>query len=219
MKNVAFIPARGGSKGIKEKNIMPVFNKPLIYWTAKACENAGCIEKIYISTDSEKIKQTVNDFGFSKIEVISRSPETATDTATSESALIEFCKNYIFDNVIFLQATSPLTDSKDIDSAFDKFLSQNADSMLSVVKNYQFLWDTKGAPLNYNPQNRPRRQDWDGYYIENGAFYLSKRENILKSNCRISGKISYYEMPSNTLFEIDEPADKEIIEKLLSTKI
>lgn len=215
MNTVAFIPARGSSKSIKEKNIMPIAGKPLIYWTILACVESKSIEKIYVSTDSEKIKQTVEGFGFDKVEVISRSPETATDTATSESALIEFCQNYEFDKVVFLQATSPLTKAKDIDGALEKLKNEGADSLISAVHNFQFLWDTKGNPINYNPENRPRRQDWDGYYIENGAFYISTRKNILDSKCRISGKISYWEMSSKTIFEVDEPSDWQIIEKFI----
>ena len=215
MKTVAFIPARGGSKSIKDKNIMPLGGKPLIYWTVLACVNCESIEKVFVSTDSDKIKSTVEEFGFEKVEVISRNPQTAIDSATSESVLIEFCENYKFDKVVFLQATSPLTKTEDIDGAIKKLDEENSDSLISAVRNYQFLWDTKGTPLNYNPTNRPRRQDWEGYYVENGAFYISKRENILNSQCRISGKISFWEMNSKTIFEIDEPKDWEIIEKFL----
>lgn len=215
MKTVAFIPARGGSKSIKDKNIMPLNGKPLIYWTVLACVNAKSIEKVFVSTDSDKIKQTVESFGLDKVEVISRSAQTATDTATSESALVEFCKNYEFDTVVFLQATSPLTRSNDIDGAIAKLENERADSLISAVRNYQFLWDINGTPLNYDPLNRPRRQDWNGYYIENGAFYISSRKNILKSNCRVSGKISFWEMNSKTIFEVDEPQDWQIIEKFL----
>ena len=216
MKTVAFIPARGGSKSIKEKNIMPLGGKPLIYWSVFACVNSSNIDKVFVSTDSEKIKNAVESFGFEKVEVISRSSETAIDTATSESALIEFCQNYEFDKVVFLQATSPLTKAADIDGGLLKLMSEGADSLISVVHNFQFLWDIKGNPVNYNPQKRPRRQDWDGYYIENGAFYISSRKNILESQCRISGKISYWEMSSKTIFEVDEPNDWKIIERLLT---
>jgi len=215
VKSVAFIPVRGGSKSIKNKNIMPLGGKPLIYWTVLAAVEAVLVEKVYVSTDSDEIKNVVEGFGFDKVEVISRSAHTASDTATSESALIEFSKNYQFEKVIFLQATSPLTKSTDIDNALLQMEKENADSLLSVVRRYQFLWDTNGVPMNYDPQDRPRRQDWDGYFIENGAFYISSREDILNSKCRISGKISCYEMDQKTLYEVDEPSDWEVIEEFL----
>lgn len=215
MKTVAFIPVRGGSKSIKNKNIMPISGKPLVYWTIKAAVDSLLVERVYVSTDSEEIKKVVEAFDFEKVEVISRSPKTASDTASSESALLEFCENYHFEKVIFLQATSPLTTSKDIDGAIKKLYNENADSLISAVRRYQFLWDVSGQPMNYDPQKRPRRQDWSGYYIENGAFYISSRENILNSQCRISGKVTFFEMDQKTLFEVDEPDDWNIIEKFL----
>lgn len=211
----AFIPARGGSKNIKNKNIIPLAGKPLIYWTILACTGVKSIEKIFVSTDSDKIKKTVEAFGFKNVEVITRTPETATDTATSESVLLEFCKNHNFDKVIFLQVTSPFTVSKDLEGALKKLKKEGADSLISAVRNYQFLWEENGKPINYNPQKRPRRQDWNGYMIENGAFYISSRKAILKSKCRISGKIAFWEMDSKSFFEIDAPEDLKIIEKLI----
>lgn len=215
---VAFIPVRGGSKSIKNKNIMPLAGKPLVYWATLAAVEAKHIDKVFVSTDSDEIKNTVEAFGFDKVEVVSRSPETATDTASSESALLEFCENHQFEKVVFLQATSPLTTANDINNALLKMENEGSASLLSVVRSHQFLWGVNGEPLNYNPQKRPRRQDWDGYFVENGAFYISGRKNILDSKCRISGKISFFEMGPKTLYEVDEPADWEIIEKFLNGK-
>ena len=213
MYNVAFIPVRQGSKSIINKNIRDLNSKPLIYWTVMAAQVSN-LDKVFVSTDGDTIKNTVEQFGFSKVEVIKRSPETVTDTATSESALLEFCRNYEFDNVVFLQATSPLTTAIDINGALDKYLNSDKKSLISAVKRFQFIWGTNGNPLNYNPQTRPRRQDWNGYYIENGAFYISSREEILKSNCRIIPPVDFWEMPEKTLFEVDEPEDIAIIENL-----
>ncbi len=215
MYNVAFIPVRKGSKSIINKNISPVNNKPLIYWTTLAAQVSN-LDKVYVSTDGEDIKKTVEEFGFNKVEVIPRSEYSSSDTATSETALIEFCENYKFDNVVFLQATSPLTTAVDINKALEKYLNSDKKSLISAVKRSQFIWGVNGEPLNYNPQNRPRRQDWDGYYIENGAFYISSRENILKSQCRITPPVDFWEMNDKTLFEIDNPQDIELIEKLFN---
>ena len=215
MYNVAFIPVRKGSKSIINKNISPVNNKPLIYWTTLAAQVSN-LDKVYVSTDGKDIKKTVEEFGFNKVEVIPRSEYSSSDTATSETALIEFCENYKFDNVVFLQATSPLTTAVDINKALEKYLNSDKKSLISAVKRSQFIWGVNGEPLNYNPQNRPRRQDWDGYYIENGAFYISSRENILKSQCRITPPVDFWEMNDKTLFEIDNPQDIELIEKLFN---
>ena len=96
----------------------------------------------------------------------------------------------------------------------EKYLKSDKKSLISAIKRFQFIWDMEGNPINYNPQNRPRRQDWDGYYIENGAFYISSRKNILKSNCRITPPVEYWEMSEKTIFEVDEPEDIAIIENL-----
>lgn len=213
MYNVAFIPVRAGSKSIKNKNIILINNKPLIYWTVKAAQDS-IIDKVYVSTDSNEIKNIVENFNFSKVEVISRSIESSSDKATSESVLIEFCNNYKFDNVVFLQATSPLTTPKDIDGALEKYLNSDKKSLISAIKRFQFVWNTDGTPNNYSPENRPRRQDWEGYYIENGAFYISSKDEILKSRCRITYPVDFWEMEDRTIFELDEPKDICLIQKL-----
>lgn len=217
MYNVAFIPVRAGSKSIKNKNITLVNNKPLIYWTVSVA-NASNLDKVFVSTDSDEIKSVVESFGLEKVEVIGRSKESSSDNATSESALIEFAQNYEFDNVVFMQATSPLTQTSDINGALKKFLNSDKKSLISTIKRHQFLWDTKGTPMNYDPNKRPRRQEWDGYYIENGAFYISSRKEIMKTGCRITTPVEYWEMSEQNIFEIDEPKDIEIIEKLFPLK-
>lgn len=217
MYNVAFIPVRAGSKSIKNKNITLVNNKPLVYWTVSAANNSN-LDKVFVSTDSIEIKTLVESFGFSKVEVIERSEESSSDKATSESALIEFANKYEFDNVVFLQATSPLTQTYDINGALEKFLNTDKKSLISAIKRHQFLWDTKGTPMNYDPNNRPRRQEWDGYYIENGAFYISSRKEILKTGCRITTPVDFWEMSVQNIFEIDEPTDIDIVEKLFPSK-
>lgn len=217
MYNVAFIPVRAGSKSIKNKNITLVNNKPLVYWTVSVANNSN-LDKVFVSTDSIEIKTIVESFGFNKVEVIERSEESSSDKATSESALIEFTNKYEFDNVVFLQATSPLTQTSDINGALEKFLNSDKKSLISAIKRHQFLWDTKGTPINYDPNNRPRRQEWNGYYIENGAFYISSRNEILKTGCRITPPVEFWEMSVQNIFEIDEPADIDIVEKLFPSK-
>lgn len=214
-KTIAFIPARGGSKSIPLKNIKEIGGKPLIWWTVEAAANCDFIEKVFVSTDSEEIKKCVNNFNNPKVEVIERSSETATDKATSESVLLEFCQKVDFDKVFFIQATSPLTKAEDFEKAWEKFTGENLDSLISVVRKKQFVWNEDGTPHNYDPLNRPCRQDWDGYLVENGAFYISSKSAILSSKCRVSGKIGFYEMGEKSIFEIDELSDWIILENLL----
>lgn len=220
--NVAFIPVRGGSKSIPLKNIKLLNNKPLIYWVTKACQNCDFIDKIYISTDSKEIREVAENLNFDKVVVIGRSAETATDTATTESAMIEFANNYDFSNIVLVQATSPMVTSEDLTGGFELYNQKDTDSVLSVVRQKRFNWtvNNKGFAVasNYDIYNRPRRQNFEGYLAENGAFYITSRELLLSSYSRISGNVRAYEMPEDTYFEVDEVYDWNIIEMLLSKR-
>ena len=224
--NVAFIPVRGGSKSIPLKNIKPISGRPLVYWTVKAACGCKYIDKVFVATDSDKIKETVEGFKegseaefFKKAEVIGRSAESASDTASTEFAMLEFADKMEFDNIVLVQATSPLLVSSDLDRGFEAFGEENVDSVLSVVRQKRFHWgnDENGFahPTNYDVFHRPRRQEFDGYLVENGAFYISSKEDLLKSKNRVSGNIKAVEMNEDTLFEIDEPSDWVIIEALM----
>ena len=224
--NVAFIPVRGGSKSIPLKNIKPISGKPLVYWTVRAACGCKYIDRVYVATDSDKIKETVESFKtgveadlFSKVEVIGRSKESASDTASTEFAMLEFANNYDFDNIVLVQATSPLLQVSDIDRGFEVFNEDGVDSVLSVVRQKRFNWgnDEKGFthPTNYDVFHRPRRQEFDGYLVENGAFYISSKDDLIKSQNRVSGNIKAVEMSEDTFFEIDEPGDWVIVEALM----
>ena len=224
--NVAFIPVRGGSKSIPLKNIRPICGKPLVYWTVKAACGCDSIDRVYVATDSDRIRETVEDFKhgreaalFSKVVVIGRSAESASDTASTESAMLEFAEQYTFDNIVLIQATSPLLTSSDLDRGFGVFGEEGTDSVLSVVLQKRFHWsnDEKGFahPTNYDVFHRPRRQEFPGYYVENGAFYITSREDLLRTRNRVSGNIRAVEMNEDTFFEIDEPGDWVIIEALM----
>ena len=217
--NVAFIPVRGGSKSIPLKNIKIIAGKPLVYWTVKAAVECPYIDLVYVATDSEQIKNTVSYFNFDKIKIIGRSEESAMDKASTEIAMLEFANNYQFDNICLIQATSPLLTADDLIKGFDEF--KNADSVLSVVRQKRFIWEQNedsATSINYDYNNRPRRQEFDGFLVENGAFYITSRASLLKTKCRISGKIKTVEMPEETYFEIDEPSDWIIIEHLLKLR-
>jgi N-acylneuraminate cytidylyltransferase len=224
--NVVFIPVRGGSKSIPQKNIKPICGKPLVYWTVKAACLCKYIDVVYIATDSEKIKTTVEFYKagkeagtFAKAQVIGRSTASASDTATSEFAMLEFADNYEFDSIVLVQATSPMLTAADLDGGFELFNSEGTDSVLSVVRQCRFLWhkgiDGNVDSSNYDVFHRPRRQDFDGYLMENGAFYITSKAGLIKYQNRVSGNIKAYEMLPDSAFEIDEPSDWIIIEALM----
>jgi len=221
LKTVAFIPLRGGSKSIPHKNIQPLAGKPLCCWVIEAAVDCSKIDRVFVSTDSHEIRTCVEKYFLNKVEVIARSPTTATDIASSELALEEFAGNHKFDVVAFIQATSPYLTAMDLDRALELFYGQEYDSLLSVVNQKRFLWEVHGGqatPINYDPLNRPRRQDFSGFLVENGAFYITSRESFLKSKCRLSGKIGICEMDESSYFEVDESHDWMIIEGILRNR-
>ena len=226
MINAAFIPVRGGSKSIPLKNIKPICGRPLVYWTLRAACECSAIDRVYVATDSDKIRRTVLAFKtgeeaalFAKTEVISRSAESASDTASTEFAMLEFAEKYEFDNIVLIQATSPLLRGTDLDRGFAAFAEPGTDSVLSVVPQKRFHWANDAAgyahPTNYDVFHRPRRQEFDGYLVENGAFYITSKADLLASKNRVSGNIKAVEMREDTFFEIDEPSDWIVIEALM----
>lgn len=216
--NIAFIPVRCGSKSITLKNIKEFCGKPLVYWNLEALENSKNIDKIFVATDCEEIKKVVNSFAFSKVEVYDREKQNASDSASTESVMLEFINKQDFrdEDLFFLvQATSPLTQTKDFDEALEKLKNEDADSLLTCVRTKRFFWDKNANPINYDFKNRPRRQDFDGLFMENGAFYINTIFNIKKDKNRLSGKIAIHEMEEFTAVEIDEEDDWLIAEKLM----
>ncbi len=227
--NVAFIPVRGGSKSIPQKNIKLICGQPLVYWAVKAACLCKFVDEVYVATDSDEICSVVKAFvknskyeSFTKVRVIGRSAETASDTASTESAMLEFAEQFEFDNIALIQATSPMLTPEDLDGGFELLQKEGTDSVISVVRQYRFLWveDESGNAysVNYDVFNRPRRQDFDGYLMENGAFYITSRNNLMKSGNRVSGNIKAYEMCAESAVELDKPSDWIIVEDLMEER-
>ena len=218
MAKIAFIPVRGGSKSIPLKNIKILNGKPLVYWTAKAANDAACIDKVVIATDDERIRDAVRLFDLPKIELYDRDQRNAQDTSSTESVMLEYIDStHLADDDMFflIQATSPLLKSSHINSMFKKLTQDSADSALSCVRCRRFFWTEEGSSINYNYRIRPRRQEFSGCLMENGACYINSVGNIKRDRNRLSGKISVFEMPEYTSIEIDEPDDFLIIENIM----
>jgi N-acylneuraminate cytidylyltransferase len=221
-KTVAFIPVRGGSKSIPLKNIKLLCGKPLVYWVISALEKANCIDEIIVATDSDKIEEVVLSFNFQKVKIYRRLSENAADTSTTESVMLEYLeRSHISDDTVFVlvQATSPLTKSMHFSEALELYNKNKYDSLLTCVRNHRFFWNEDGTSKNYDYYNRPRRQDFNGQLMENGAFYINTAGNIRQAKNRLCGNIGIYEMPEYTGIEIDEPDDWNIMENLMKKYI
>lgn len=217
MKKLAFIPVRGGSKSIPLKNIKPFCGKPLVYWVIKAAVDSEKFSEIIIATDDYRIAEVVNSLGFNNyVSVYIRDKKNARDDSSTESVMIEYIKseNILLETIfVLIQATSPLLTGSDLIKGFS--VLNDHDSVLSCVRSKRFFWSEKGDALNYNFQRRPRRQDFDGLLMENGAFYINSVNNILKNKNRLSGSIGISEMAEFTAVEIDEEEDWLVAESLM----
>lgn len=217
-KVTAFIPVRGGSKSIPLKNIKHLCGKPLVCWNIEALEACPQVDEVIVATDSDEIWKTVASKNYKKTTLYRRSAENACDTASTESVMLEYIKYAnLPENDVFMlvQATSPLTESVHFSDALEQYALGEYDSMLTCVRNYRFFWNEDGSSMNYDYMNRPRRQNFSGMLMENGAFYINTVGRILSNGNRLGGKIGIYEMPEYTATEIDEPDDWMILEKMM----
>ncbi|MDP2932751.1 MAG: acylneuraminate cytidylyltransferase family protein [bacterium] len=226
MYNIAIIPARGGSKGIPKKNIIDFCGKPLLAWTILQSKASSLLNEVYVSTDSDEISQIAESYGAS---VIKRPTEISGDNATSEQALTHALEHLYkkqsqpIDYVIFLQATSPLRETKDINSAIQTIIDKKADSLFSAAQLGDFLiWsnDQQGLKsLNYDHQNRKRRQDFGQQLVENGSIYVFKPEILKSLGNRLGGKIAYSLMELWKSFEIDDQEGLLFCQELFALKL
>ena len=214
-KTIAFIPIRKGSNSIINKNLKIFCGKPLVSWVITALNNSKLVDEIIIASDYDAI---IPETHLENVFLYKRSFENAQDSSSTESVMLEYIskKNLNHeDTFILVQATSPFTKTIHFNEALEKFSIDNLDSLLSCVRFKRFLWTKESKPINYDFKNRLKRQDFEGQFLENGAFYISKVKSILKFQNRLSGKIGIYEMPEYTGIEIDEEDDWLIAEKIM----
>jgi len=219
MKYIAIIPARKGSKRIKNKNIIKLNNKKLIDYTIDAAVKCKKIYKIVVSTNIKKLLKRKNT---KKIIYLKRSELLSKDNTTTEKVIIDVVKknlNIFFkSNIVILQATSPLRNSLDIYKSIKKFEDGNYDSLFSAHTEKFYIWKYFGKKIksiSYNPKKRKRSQFLKENFFENGAIYISKTKNFLKKKCRLFNKIGVYEMPKLRSLEIDEKSDLDLINFIL----
>lgn len=198
---LGLIPARGGSKGVPNKNIKTIFGKPLILWTIERAKESKRLDHIVVSTDSEKIAAIAREAG---AEVLIRPEKLATDTASTQDVMVHALQFYPADTVVLLQPTSPYRSKGLIDSCIDEFLKEQYDSLATG-----FICDYKEYGKNTLP-----RQQIQGFFYDDGNVYVIKAENILKGDRygKYIGRklISRYENA-----EIDDEFDFWLLEQIL----
>ena len=212
MKIVSLITARGGSKGIPNKNIIDVNGKPLISYSISASLGSN-VDETWVSTDSDKIKMVSVECGS---KVIDRPKHLADDISMPDDSLLHFASKKDFDILVFIQPTSPMIKSQYINDGIEMIKSGKYNSVFTVTKEHWIpRWDKDVEPVDWNIYERPRRQDKLESYIENGMFYITKREHLLASKLRYSGIIGVVDIPLMDSFQVDSKEDLELIRKII----
>jgi YrbI family 3-deoxy-D-manno-octulosonate 8-phosphate phosphatase len=220
---IAIIPARGGSERVPRKNLVRVAGLPLIAHTIRHARQAAGVAETYVSTDDDEIATVAREYG---AEVVRRPPALAGAQSTSEEALV-----HVLDErrgrgkddpelVVFLQATSPVRSSGDVDAAIRTLVEENADSVFSAAPDHRLLWRVEAdapRPLNWELGRRPRSQELDGQWLENGSIYVFRPQVLREHGNRLGGKIALYPMEYWSSFELDSADDARLLEWILTS--
>lgn len=219
------ILARGGSKGIPRKNLLPFLGVPLVEVSIRQALRSESIRHIYLSSDSDEILSLADGYNVNKVK---RPAEFATDKARSEDAIIDWINNSLIDTppdiIVMLEPTAPLRKEGDIDGALKLFSELSADSMFSGSFLESFLiWkksnDGNLVSINYDYKIQGPRQNRKPDIHENGCLYLFTPDSLIKNNNRFGGKICHFENQFWQSFEIDAIEDWKLVELIYKNYI
>ena len=220
--NIAIIPARAGSKGLKDKNISLLCGKPLICYTIEAALDVPFFDKVVVTTDSPHVKEICKLY--KSVEVIDRPERLAGDDVPLVPVLvhaletIELREIKTYTNVFTLQPTSPLRTSDHILNAYSRFLADKAKSLISVEENLHSIWKYDGGEVSPMYYPKVNRQKAHPTYLGNGAIFISKRILIIMGRDRIGGKISLFPMDKVSSIDIHTKDDLELAEWYLKRR-
>jgi CMP-N,N'-diacetyllegionaminic acid synthase len=227
LRVLAVIPARGGSKGIPNKNILPLAGKPLIAWTIAAARESACLDRVVVSTDNAAIAATAQPFGaevpFLRPAELARDDTPTTDSVAHAVRWLDEHQGYRPEAVMILQPTCPLRSAEDIRRALALYVEKDAESVVAVCEAKQHpLWmkqiEADGRLTAYVPdwQHATRRQDLPKVYALNGALFLAQRNLLVEQNTVYSSRTFAYVMPKERSLDIDTPWDLHVAELLLT---
>lgn len=222
MSCVAIIPARGGSRGIPRKNLASVAGRPLLAYTIEHAKSTPAIDRVVVSTDSPEIGVVALHHG---ADVVWRPSELSGDDASSEAALLHALDEllardgYRPELVVLLQATSPLRHPQDAQRAIETLRAEQADSLFSACAVHGFLWRRQNGngveSFSYDYRQRRPRQQLPEDLLENGSIYVTRHDLLRETGNRLGGRIAVYRMDPLDSFQVDEPSDVQLVERLL----
>jgi len=225
-RRIAIIPARGGSKGIPNKNITLINGQPLIYYTIKPAielKKEGVIDRVVVSTDSDQIAEISADLG-AEVPFL-RPAHLADDNAKSIDFMLHALDYYKsigleFDYSILLQPTSPLRKKEDIVNSINLFDSYHSDSLISCyLEEHKYTYSKNGAygvPCDKGHNLGMRRQDYDDLYVRNGAIYITDIKYLFEQHRIISDKPLLYDMPRDRSIDINTVDDLKLVKLFIS---
>lgn len=215
MKVIAVIPARAGSKGIPNKNIRLLNEKPLIYYSIKNAINSNLIDDVIVSTDSKEVEIIAKQMG---VRVKWRSDKLSGDEVTLDSVIYDVVKDIEYDYVVTMQPTSPTLNVKTLDDAIRYAIENNLDTVISVLNSPHLAWklDDGGNKIP-SYKKRINRQYLPPYFLETGAFVISNKR-IVNENTRIGSNVDVYELSENEAIDIDTFSDLKCCEYIMKKK-
>ncbi len=229
-KILAIIPARGGSKGLPNKNIRPLQGMPLVAWPIKAALNSRYIDRVIVTTDDIKIAEIAKQYGADV--PFMRPPHLALDSSPSSEAImhaLDYCAvdEREYDYFVLLEPTSPLTESADVDSALERLIAGNGLAIVgasNVKSTHPVFCATIGENAFLRPYNRDsfakpiRRQDVDDLYFFDGSLYISDVKKYRETATFYHESTLPYIVPAWKALEIDTLLDFFMIEAVMNNK-
>ena len=212
--NLCVIPARAGSKGLKDKNVRLLRGKRLIVYTIEAALNCQFFDKIVVTSDSEEIRKIAKAFNVLFLE---RPGYLAGDDVTLAPVIAHALDNAeveavdTFKTVTTLQPTSPLRTASHVKEAFDKFTKERVDSLISVTEELHSVWKVDGGEVKSLYQPKVNRQQAHPIYVCNGAIFISKR-SYAHAGIRTGGKLTLYVMDKRSSIDIHTQEDLRLAE-------
>lgn len=217
MKNLAIIPARGGSKRIPRKNVKPFLGKPMLAYSIEAALATGLFDEVMVSTDDEEIAEIARQYGATV--PFMRTPATANDYATLADVMKEVLTTYKekgqeFNNACLILATCPMLQSKDIVAAYERLIVSDFTVVYPVVLFSYPIWrcldlaDDGSMKRHWPEFENSRSQDLPKEYHDTGTFYWYKSAEWMAGNIKIGG----IEVDETTIQDIDTETDWKLAE-------
>lgn len=222
---LALIPARGGSKGVPGKNILPIAGRPLIRWTIDAALASRYVDRVVLSSDDDAIMQAAREGGCDV--PFRRPPHLATDEASSIDVVVDALQRLPrYDVVVLLQPTSPLRAAQDIDAVLERLCDSGAPACVTVRPAedhpyWVFRMDSRGGPLTpfvtHVADQASRRQDLPPAWSLNGAVYAARVDWFLRERRFLTPATVGHAMPFDRSLDIDTPADVDRFRRIVET--